>query len=303
MIAVIGSAKEIIKIAMKAPAEDASASSDPAEKEMKETDTMIVESGGCGANIAANLASFGYETVFITAIGEDSLGAALKDRMYKAGVRTDMMKTFPGMTAVNVDFLNVLGDLEFTRRNSEIVDNITPEFLESSAEFLERAEAIVIDGTIPAESIRYITDMYGGRNDMRIFYDPASAHGGYKAREILGSFSCIMPGRMEAEAMTRKSVLSQEQLMEAGAFFQDKGVERVIITIKGGGLYYKEGKDEGVIRPERVLSFGSTAGAGDVVSAAVVSGTLEGKGIEETARYAMEKAAEYLADTKDEKFI
>lgn len=310
MIAVIGSAKERIKIAMKPPAESSDhaepgsfAPADYAEMEIKENDKMIAESGGCGANIAANLAALGHETEFITAVGDDSLGAALRDRLERAGVNTDMVRTFPGMTAVNVDFMNVLGDLEFTRRNSVIIDNITPVMLKEMKERLEKAEAVIIDGSIPAESVRYLAEEYGSRNDIRLFYDPASVSGGYKVRDMIGRFSCVMPGRMEAEAMTRKAVLSQDQLMEAGAFFEERGVERIIITLKGGGLYYKEGKNEGVLRPERVLSFGSTSGAGDVVSAAVAAATVEGKGIEETAKYAMEKAAEYLADTEDEKFM
>ena len=45
-------------------------------------------------------------------------------------------------------------------------------------------------------------------------------------------------------------------------------------------MYYKEGEKEGILRPERMLSFGNTAGAGDVVSAAVVAGTVDGKDIE-----------------------
>ena len=80
---------------------------------------------------------------------------------------------------------------------------------------------------------------------------------------------------------------------------QLKGVDRAVITIKGGGMYYREGDSEGVLRPERVISFASTSGAGDVVSAAVVAGSLEGKTMEETAGDAMEKAALFLNGVED----
>lgn len=305
MIAVVGSAREVIKIIMKDPVEDgsenASAFVDPVSVEPKEEDSMIVESGGCGANMAFDLAQLGYDTEFISVIGDDSMGAALKDRLDKAGVKTEGVKTLPQMTAINVDFLNILGDLNFTRRNSTILKGITPELLEEKRDILDRAEAIVVDGTIPKETIEYIVEKYGDRRDVKLFYDPALIHGGYKARELMDRFYCVLPGRMESEAMTGKTVLSEEQIFEAGAFFAEKGISRIIITIKGGGLYYKEGEKEGILRPERMLSFGNTAGAGDVVSAAVVAGTVDGKDIETVAAEAMAKAAEYLAERKDEK--
>ena len=103
--------------------------------------------------------------------------------------------------------------------------------------------------------------------------------------------------------MARRTVLSADQLMEAGSYFEEQGVKRTIITIKGGGLYYKEGIAEGILAPERVLSFSMTSGAGDVVSAAVVAADLEGKSIEETGKFAMEKAAEFLAGRTDVRFI
>lgn len=305
MIAVIGSAKEVIKIIMKDPDPDSGEKKgefvDPASIAPREEDSMILESGGCGANIALHLAEQGYDVELISAVGDDSLGAAVVNRLAGAGVGTEGVAKLDGLTAVNVDFLNILGDLNFTSRNTTIIKNITPEFLKKREAILERAEIIVIDGTLPAETIEYIAERYGGSDEVKLFYDPAMIHGGYKARKIIERFYCVLPGRMEAEAMTSKTVLSQEQIMEAGKFFCEKGVTKTVITIKGGGLYYREGDKEGILRPERMLSFGNTSGAGDVVSAAVIAGTAEGKDIEEIAKEAMAKAAEFLRDRKDEK--
>ena len=304
MIAVVGCAKQAVRIVMRPPDEEngmAAGAIEPAAIEPKEDEKMLVESGGCGANIALHLAEMGYETQFISAVGSDAMGAALMHRLEKAGVKTDGVKEVPQTTAVDVDFLNVLGDLEFSRRNSTVIKNITPEFLKERSDILDSADIIVIDGTLPRESIEYMAEKYGGRDDVKLFYDPAMMHGGYKAREVIGSFYGMMPGRMESEAITKKNVLSEDQMMEAGAFLHEKGVTRIIITIKGGGLYYKEGMNEGILRPERMLSFGDTSGAGDVVSAAVIAGTAEGHDIETVAKAAMQKAAEFLADRKDER--
>lgn len=50
-----------------------------------------------------------------------------------------------------------------------------------------------------------------------------------------------------------------------------------------------------------MITFGSTSGAGDIVSAAVAAGTVDGESIDKIAGRAMDKAAEFLADVKDEK--
>jgi fructose-1-phosphate kinase PfkB-like protein len=47
---------------------------------------------------------------------------------------------------------------------------------------------------------------------------------------------CVLPGRMEAEAMSGLQVLGMDQLMAAGQAFEERGVDRVIITLKGGDI-------------------------------------------------------------------
>ena len=53
----------------------------------------------------------------------------------------------------------------------------------------------------------------------------------------------------------------------------------------------------------QVLSFADTSGAGDVVSAAVAEGAALGLDIEETAKRAMKRAADFLAALEDKKPI
>lgn len=307
MIAVIGCAREIVRVKMRMPREGSTQmamgeSSFGSQAVWDEQDDDIrVKNGGSAFNIAMNLASWGYETEVISAVGDDSVSFAVKNELESAGAGVEGIRTFPEGTAVDVEFFNVLGDVEMLRSHRAVIKNITPDFLKENADILEKAEMIVVDGTIPKESLEYVAKTYGNDSGKKLFFDPADLMGAANASEALSGFYCVMPGRMEAEAMTDKTVLSPEQLSEAGEFFSRAGVSKVVITIKGGGLYYKEGASEGILRPERMITFGSTAGAGDVVSAAVVAGTADGDSIEEIGKRAMDKAAEFLADVKDEK--
>ena len=270
------------------------------EAKVAQGDDVEVDNSGSAFNIACNLAKMGKDVAFATVVAEDAMGLAVTEQLKRYGIETKYVKTVEGSTPVEMQILNVLNDPQMVFGNSKLYETMTPEMAEEWSELFDTAEAIVIDGNLPKETLEYIANKYG---DKKLFFDPAAHAGAVNSRECVGKFYCIMPGRVEAEAMAKRTVLSADQLMEAGNYFEEQGVKRTIITIKGGGLYYKEGVQAGILAPERVLSFSMTSGAGDVVSAAVVVADLEGKSIEDTGKYAMEKAAEFLAGRTDERFI
>lgn len=273
------------------------------EPEAPEYDDIKVENRGCGFNIAKHLAAEGQDVSYVSVVGKDPLGLAVIEELKSSGVDTSGIRKLDGTTPVQVEMINILGDIEGFKCNDSLHSKFTPDIIDEASEVLDRADVIVMDGSLPADTAARIAELYGDKEDVKIFFDPGNRFGGKKVEGILDKIYCVMPGRMEAEAMTGKTILGQDQLMEAGAYLDEKGVEKIIITMKGGGIYYKSGLNEGILRPERVLSFADTTGAGDVVSAAVIAGEAAGKQIDEIAAHALEKAAEFLADLSDERPI
>lgn len=312
MIAVVGGAGLVVKVLM-IPQEDTydkpvmgdqfDYSTLNVAAKAAQGDDVTIESNGSAFSIACHLAEMGKDVAFASVVADDAMGLAVREQLKAIGVDVSNLRTAEGSTPVQVELLNVLKDPQMVFGNSKLYEAMTPEMAESWSELFDNAEAIVVDGNLPKETLEYIADKYGNKNDVKLFFDPASHAGAVNSRNILGSFYCVMPGRVEAEAMVRDTVLSAEQLMEAGEFFAKKGVAKTIITIKGGGLYYKAGAVAGMLKPERVLSFADTSGAGDVVSAAVVAADLDGKPIEEIGQFAMQKAAEFLAGRSDERLV
>lgn len=271
----------------------------------KETggDDITVEGGGCGFNIASHLAEMGHQVAFASVVGDDVLGLGIISRLTHLGVDTSHIQTVAGTTPVKVELLNMLNDPQMAFGNDQLHEKMDLAAAAGWSELLDTASAIVLDGNLPQDTLEYIAREYGGKKGMKIFFDPADYRGAAKVKNVMEQLYCIMPGRVEAEVMAGRTVLSEEQLMEAGQFFTDNGVSKTIITIKGGGLYYKDGMQEGVLRPERILSFAGTSGAGDVASAAIIAADLENKDIEAMAHDAMEKAAAFLAERSDERFV
>lgn len=312
MIAVVGGAGLVVKVLM-IPQEDTydkpvmgdefDYSTLNVAAKTAQGDDVTIESNGSAFSIACHLAEMGKDVALASVVADDAMGLAVREQLKAIGVDVSNVRTAEGSTPVQVELLNVLKDPQMVFGNSKLYETMTPEMAEGWSDLFDNAEAIVVDGNLPKETLEYIAGKYGNKDGVKLFFDPASHTGAVNSRDILGSFYCIMPGRVEAEAMVRNTVLSAEQLMEAGEFFEKKGVDKTIITIKGGGLYYKAGAVAGMLKPERVLSFADTSGAGDMVSAAVVAADLDGKSIEKIGQFAMQKAAEFLAGRSDERLV
>ncbi|MDD4200841.1 MAG: PfkB family carbohydrate kinase [Eubacteriales bacterium] len=258
--------------------------------EGEETDIQVVFSG-CGYNVARILGPK-TEVSLVSVVGEDALGLAAKCELEATGVNILEVKTLPGVTPVGVEILNVLGDIDFARENMKLAKEITPQLIDEAAGTLDTAESIFVDGSIPVETLNYISEKYAG--SCPIYFDPGSISGGYAYRDSSLRASCVMPGRMEAEAMSGQQVLGPDQLMAAGECFEARGVQKTVITLKGGGLYYKEGREAGIIKPYEQYSSVETRGAGDVASARLVYELVNGRDLRTAAESAVSAAGEYI---------
>lgn len=272
---------------------------DPVDMD-KDTDIRMT-STGCAYNVARYLAAdHGEEVTFLSVVGDDAVGLAAKCELEQAGVEVSSIKTVSGSTPVSVEIHNIIGELQFQRENSSAMEMLTPEVIDENTAVLDEAEIIFVDGTLPTQTLDYISGKYASKS--RIFFDPGSIAGGMRFAESAMKAHCVLPGRMEAEAMSEQQVLGMDQLMAAGQTFEERGVERVIITLKGGGLYYKEGTSSGLIKPERKLTFAETKGAGDVLTAAVIAAFAKGEEkLEAAASAGIDAAAEFLKDVIDER--
>lgn len=252
-------------------------------------------SSGCSYTVAKILGEKMEpgEVVFISVVGNDALGLAATCSLEKAGVDVSAVKVMDGSTPIGVEIHNIIGDLEFCRENNALMEAVSPQYIDDCEDVLAKADGIFIDGTLSVETLNYISDKYSGK--CKIFFDPASVLGGVRFAESKISCFCVMPGRMEAEAMTGLQILGIDKLTEAGMVLEEREINNAIITLKGGGLYYKEGAVSGIIKPGKVLPTAEVAGAGDVLSAELVRQVMTGNAFADAAQAAMDAAAAHLS--------
>ncbi len=249
---------------------------------------ISVSYSGTGRNIAENLGRMGASVSLVAAAGDDFTGKGASEELAAAGVNTDHIFLAEGQnTAMNVAVFNIIGDMDFAVDNIDVYQCLKKEQIDEAMDCFENAKLVCADGTLSEEVLHYLAQIL----KCPLFFDPHTQEDAVKAKKIIGSFHTIKPNRAEASVLCGKEIFSEEQLMEAGAWFAEQGVKRIFITLSGGGVYYKEGIKEGIIRPKEVLPFTNEEGGGDAFSAALLEGTLQGMDVESLAAYGMKAAA------------
>lgn len=247
---------------------------------------------GTAYSVAEKLYEAGEEVVIISAVGDDFLGKATKFDMSEKGMNTEFLKVVEGKpTAMEIETLNIIGDLDYLISGTEVNKFIDVELIESVLDVINSCDMAVIDASLTEEVLKYLAENV----TVTKFFDPGNEEDALKAKDIIGKFDIIKPNRAEASVLFGKDIYGEDELNAAIAYFEEQGVKQVYVTLSGGGVSFKCGETEGVIRPEKVEAFVRKEGAGDAFSAAIVDGTVKGMSMEEVAAYGMAEAAKVIA--------
>lgn len=243
--------------------------------------------GGVGRNITENIARIGGDVAMVSVIGEDQMGRGAKEELQELGVDVSGVEILAGRnSAMYLSILNEDKDMELAISDMDIVNVITPRFLDKHRELLLGSKAVALDTNLSEETLEYAADIL---EKTPLFLDPVSVTKAVKARKIIEKFECIKPNVMEAEALSGLKITSEEELIAAGGWFIQQGVKKVFITLNKEGVYYRSPDREGFIRPKDISPVSAT-GAGDSFSAAILIGMVRGLDIEEIAKIGMAAA-------------
>lgn len=241
---------------------------------------VSVSAGGVGRNIVENIARLGGDAAMIALTGDDAMGRDAKNRLANLGVDVSGIINVPGEnTGMYLSILNDRNDMELAVCNMDILERMTPEFLEERMDILSASQITGVDCNLQAGALEYLT----GRLHTPLFLDPVSASKAARVKPFIGRFHTIKPNRIEAELLSGIRITDEHSLAEAGTWFLRQGVRRVFITLGEKGAYYRTAEEEGIIGtcPVKIRS---ATGAGDAFSAAILLGHVKGMSAEETAR-------------------
>ena len=233
---------------------------------------VSVTLGGVGRNIAENLCRLGHRVVMVTALGEDAHAQQIQLSCRELGMDLSHSLIVPGArTSAYLCLNDADGEIVGAVSDMAIYDALTPDFLRSKLEVLNRAALVVLDANLSRESI----DFLAANVKAPLFADPVSVK---KADRLAGALSHLVvmkPNRLEAALLTGVTIETDGDLPRAAQAFFSLGLKYAVISLGSRGVYFDDGHERGVL-PCFEGPIVNTTGCGDAFLAAAASAWLDG---------------------------
>lgn len=244
--------------------------------------------GGKGFNQGVAAHKAGADVTMVTKLGKDSFANVALDAMKELNMKQDHVfvteEEETGCALILVD--------ENTSQNEIVVllgacNTITDEEVDSLTDVLKDSEYLLTQLETNVSAVDRIIDI-AHKNNVKVILNTAPVQP--IEDEILKKIYLITPNEVEAEILTGIPVDSKENADKAADWFFEKGVENVLITLGGRGVYIAT-KEKREIIPAYHVEAIDTTGAGDAFNGGLVAALAEGKDLWEAAGFANALAA------------
>lgn len=229
--------------------------------------------GGKGANQAYAIARFGAEVSMYGCVGNDENGRTLIDNLKNARVETGNIKVLENVST-GLAIITV-GDQD----NTIIVvpganAYVDREYIDSVSEQLKKADIILMQQEIPAETVEYVVD-FCKENNITVILNPAPAR--EISKTLVEKLDYLTPNEHEA-ALIFGDEKNIKQILTAYP-------EKLIITRGEHGVDFcrKNGRIQNI--PARKVSVRDTTGAGDTFNGILTAMLAEGADLEAAVLY------------------
>lgn len=260
----------------------------PAKGETVKGSVFQQNAGGKGFNqgIAAHKA--GADVAMITKLGRDTFSNVALDMMDKVGMSKEWL-FFSDHAATGTSL--ILVD-ENTSQNEIVIvpgacGTFTADDIAAVTDRIKNSGYLLLQLEINQDANEKVAAL-AKENGVKVIINTAP----YQpiADDFLRGAYLVTPNEVEAEEMTGIAVKDLESADRAAKVFLDKGVENVLITLGGRGVYiYSDGKSK--IVPAYHVNAIDTTGAGDAFNGGLLAALAEGKTLEEAAFFANALAA------------
>ena len=244
--------------------------------------------GGKGFNQGVAAHKAGADVTMVTKLGRDTFANVALDAMKELNMKQDHIfvtdDAETGCALILVD--------EKTSQNEIVVllgacNTITNEEVDSLTDVLKDSEFLLTQLETNVTAVDRVIDI-AYKNGVKVILNTAPVQP--IEDEILKKIYLITPNEVEAEIITGITIDSKEHADQAADWFFEKGVENVLITLGGRGVYIAT-KEKREIIPAYHVEAIDTTGAGDAFNGGLVAALAEGKDLWDAARFANALAA------------
>lgn len=244
--------------------------------------------GGKGFNQGVAAHKAGADVTMVTKLGKDSFANVALDAMKELNMKQDYVfvteEAETGCALILVD--------ENTSQNEIVVllgacNTITDDEVDSLTDILKDSEYLLTQLETNVSATNRVIDI-AHKNHTKVILNTAPVQP--IEDEVLKKVYLITPNEVEAEILTGIPVDSKENADKAADWFFEKGVENVLITLGGRGVYIATDEKRAIIPAYHVEAI-DTTGAGDAFNGGLVAALAEGKNLWEAAAFANALAA------------
>ena len=256
---------------------------------------VTISPGGVGRNIAHNLALFGNEVRFISALGSDAYAKELEASCDRLSI--DLSASLRSRTEGTSTYLFIAdtdGDMKLAVSDMRIYDRMTPEFLETRMDLINASELCVVDTNIPEETIAFLAE----HCEVPLYAEPVSMAKAGKLKKVLSHLHAVTPNYLEAGILADVEVDPEDEgsLRNAAERILSKGTKSVVITVGARGALCMDQSGAAFLPPLPGHMENGT-GCGDALMSGIVMGYLEGCDLTDSLRLGM-AAATCTLETK-----
>ena len=244
--------------------------------------------GGKGFNQGVAAHKAGADVTMVTKLGRDTFAGVALAAMDEIGMKKDRIlysdSVETGAALIMVD--------ENTSQNEIVVvlgscDTITDEEVESISDELAQSEYLLTQLETNVSATRKVISL-AKQLGVKVILNTAPVQP--VEDEIYDGLYMITPNEVEAEILTGIVIDSKENADKAADFFFAKGVQNVLITLGGRGVYIATNEKREIL-PAYTVNAMDTTGAGDAFNGGLVAALAEGKDIWQAADFANALAA------------
>ncbi len=221
--------------------------------------------GGVARNIAHNLRLLGHEVKFVSAFGGETFGEMCWRECQAIGLDLSLSERCEGMrNGLYLCVNDQTGDMIAAVADTDIIDCITPEFLEARINGINASALVIADTNISSGTLLYLID----HCKVPLMIDTVSTA---KAPRIIKALQQSQTHRLHALKLNlqeAQAVTGCDTAKAAAEHLTALGVAQVYITLGADGVYCSNGTCHEHVKaiPTRVIN---TTGAGDAFIAGV----------------------------------
>ncbi|MGL5979034.1 MAG: PfkB family carbohydrate kinase [Erysipelotrichaceae bacterium] len=218
--------------------------------------------GGVGRNIAENLVRLSLATELISVIGDDLYASQLLTHSREVGISLHhALHRKHASTSTYVCIADHSGEMQVAISDMDGYDAITPDYLQSKLDVMNKACCVVMDTNISQAAIEYLLSHV----EVPVFVDPVSCTKAQKLIQYLDKIHTLKPNVLEARVLVGEDLEPQalvKRLLELG-------VKQVFLSSGEQGVWYGDQNEIGhFVHKEAAIV--NTTGCGDAFMAGVV---------------------------------